>query len=279
VTLHALIQLYIDTKWPADQRINCKAYVENSHLLKAFMFITDDYNVEELLFDQAVDLVQVFVEYRQLKGLAASSIDNGRRALSAFFTWSGRKRLLPFGGNPAHRKNINMPALVTRCRRPVGQLDLVRLLALARETSIYPHILLCIAVGLRRVGASRVRSEHIDLEERTLIVFEKRRERIVPLSEWFVRELKAYLERQPWQYFHPDTIGHRFQELRDAAGLPSHVTLQALRRTFLKKLFDAGVAPQLAASLAGNSIEVIQKHYVELETLNARSVVDVIRFD
>ena len=71
---------------------------------------------------------------------------------------------------------------------------------------------------------------------------------------------------------------HSFMRMRRAAGLPDHVTMQACRRTFLKTLFENNVPVQLAANLAGNSLEVIQKHYVELETLNAHSVVECVRF-
>jgi hypothetical protein len=58
----------------------------------------------------------------------------------------------------------------------------------------------------------------------------------------------------------------------------AHVTLQGLRRTFLHRLFEKDVSPQLAAKLAGNSVQTIQKHYVNMETMDARHVVNVLDF-
>ena len=269
---------YLNVRWPEPTRPNNRTYKNACTRLNAFAQSVKDARCEELTLESAAALIQRFMDERLKAGLSACSIDNDRRAISAFFAWLIRARMVSFRMNPASTELVRGPRVIKRCKRPLTYDELKLLLEATVNTVIYPFIVLIVGCGLRRVGASRVHREHIDLPGRTLIVFEKGRERCVPLSAWVVNELSAYFERHEWVSLHPDTIGRYLANIRKKKNLPAHFKLQPVRRTWIRKLYESGVSPQLTASLAGNSVEVIQEYYVELATMNARPVVDMIDF-
>lgn len=274
------INLSLSARWPEAIRVNNQSYRDAKSRLKAFMVVVRDRCCADMFFDEAVQMVQDFLDYRRIQGACGTSIDNDRRVLSAMFTYLIRRNMLPFKANPAFKTAVHQLApIVVRCKRALSDAEVSALLASTRDDEIYRHVVLCLATGLRPIGASRIRPEHIDTNARTIIISEKNRERIVPLSSWLIAELAAYKERgNDWYPLHPNTVSKRLRLIRERHGLPAHITMQSLRRTFLKKLFTNNVSPQLAARLAGNSLAVIEKHYVELETLNATSVVDCLNF-
>jgi hypothetical protein len=109
---------------------------------------------------------------------------------------------------------------------------------------------------------------------------EKGRERFIPLSHWAVNEL------QEWRIAAGGTdetatvaSSHSavYKWLRGLRTPGSRIQLQAMRRTFLKRLFDNGVSPQLAAKLAGNSVRTIERHYVDIGALigGAKAVEEI----
>ena len=279
-TLFSALRNYMDTRWPPENRKNNKTCKEAQTRLNAFMAVTRDRDCDNLLLEECIEAVQLFIDFRVFKKLSGCSIDNDRRALSAAFAWLIKKRMVPFRHNPAQKSLLNCPVVVTRCKPALNHDDVQALLTATRETELFPYVLLCLGAGLRLVGAWRVglAQEQLDLVAKTLLVFEKNRERIIPLSMWFQSEFAAWSQKYEWQHLHYDTVTHRLAKLRDEKGLPKTITMQALRRTFLKRLFDANVPPQVAAKLAGNSVAVIEKHYVDFQTMSAHGHVDVLDF-
>lgn len=275
--LQDVIQKSIDMRWPECKRVNNKSYIDAKSRLKMFADYIGD-ALAALTFEDASELLQGYLDKRRAAGVSDTTVNNERRVLSATFSWLIRARLVTFRANPAFSTNVFCPAPRVRCKRPLTAVEITQLIAATKESEIYPYIVLCMGAGLRPIGSSRVKRDDLDLNGRTLVVYEKKRERVVPLSQWVVNELTVWLATRKWPSMHFSNISHRLAEIRVLTGLSSHVTMQALRRTFIKKLFDAGVAPQMAASIAGNSLEVIVKHYVQLETMNAKSVVDLLNF-
>jgi integrase len=234
--------------------------------------------MESVLIDEAIDMVQQFVDWRNVKGVSATTIDNDRRVLSAFFAWACKRRLVAFRGAPCDKRFLTLPTKKTICKRALADAEISTLLDATLEHWIYPYVLLGLGCGLRPAGAARVRWEDFDFSGQRLHVHEKSRERWVPLSDWVVGELAGWRKAYMWQRPHPNTIQKTFGKLRRKAKLPPAVSLQALRRTFIKRLWTAGVPPQQAASLAGNSVAIIERHYAQFDVDTARDVVNVLDF-
>jgi len=279
-SLFSALQHSLNERWPVTKRINNQNYRDTKHRLGEFAKAIPDCPCDDLTLDGAMEKVQTFLDKRRADGCSGTTVDNDRKILSAAFTFLIQRKLVTFRTNPAFKKMVHTAPVITKCKPPASDRDLDALLLASRDSVIYPYVLLCLGVGLRPIGAARIDPERdLDLHGRTARITEKNRERIVPLSQWFIKELNDYRERgHKWQRLHKDTVTHKLKTLRQTAMIPPYVTMQSLRRTFLKKLFTNDVSPQLAARLAGNSIKVIQKHYVELETLNATAVVDVLDF-
>jgi hypothetical protein len=64
------------------------------------------------------------------------------------------------------------------------------------------------------------------------------------------------------------------QQIRKEQKLGKEATLQGCRRTFISMAMDRGISAEMVASIAGNSVAVIEKHYKDLRTMNAQSAVD-----
>jgi len=232
----------------------------------------------------ARSLVQKFIDQRKRDGVSAQTIHNDRVVIHGLYAWLMQRELVAWNENPAHtskkQKKLDTPVVEHRISTPLTADEARGVVEAARENSAFPSIVLCLS-GLRPRGTSRVRWSDVDLFKRTITTFEKSKGRTIPLSLWAVKELAAWKATRPpaseddlivsshsWLYkwMHKITKAH------------PGVTLQALRRAFLRKLYEDGVSPQLAAKLAGNSVTTIAKHYVSLETLDAHAVVDTLDF-
>lgn len=279
-TFFQALQRSLDERWPLDTQKNNQTFRDTKYRLKLFMSVAEDRPTAGLSLEDASEIVQKFLDFRRGRGVSGTTLENDRRALSSAFAYLIKRRTFEFRANPAFKGMIHQPKpVIVRCKRALNEEEVRQLLAVTRDTAIYPHILLCLAAGLRPIGASRIRPEHIDQVGRTICIVEKNRERIVPASAWLLKELADYQARgNKFRVLGRDAVTHLLADIRVQHVLPDHITMQALRRTFLKKLFVNNVSPQLAARLAGNSIRVIQKHYVEMETLSATGVVDCLDF-
>lgn len=269
----------LDVRWPDAQiRAQNRYYLDSRWRLLSFC----DWRtvaLNGLTLQKAAQIVQEYLDYRRSQGYSPISIDNDRRNLSAAFAWARSRGLLPFNGNPCSYALLHTPPVTVRCKPPVTDAELDAMIVRCRISPIHPQFLLCLTVGMRPIGACRVRAGDVNLQTRTVAVTEKRRERIVPLSDFCCQELTQWLTQWDWAAWSESNVMRHFRRIRLAAGLPAHVTLQGLRRTFLKKCLEADIPAQKAAALAGNSIQTIQRHYVQLSTLNARDAVDKLQFN
>lgn len=109
-------------------------------------------------------------------------------AVRAFYAWAertGRVRRSPAAWLPA-------PARSRRLPRPVGEAELAAALAGAAP-DVRLMIVLAAWLGLRCCEISGLRWEHVSLATRTVLVIGKgRRERLLPLSDFLIGELRAY---------------------------------------------------------------------------------------
>jgi integrase len=149
-------------------------------------------------------------------------------------------------------------------------------LFLSKINTIYDEAFFRLAIntGMRRDDIVNVRQADVNLAERTVSYFErkKRRIRTVPISEATAQKLAQHIAvcgRREWLFPSPqDPKGHissrqvynRFQYHLKAAGLeprPFHV----LRATCIKMCQRKGWLPEEAARLIGDDLRTVQLHY------------------
>lgn len=273
-SLNTVLLESVETRWTLSDRINNRYFLDTKSRLLAFCG-WKHMPLDGLTLDGAAQLVQEYLDERRNAGLSPQSLDNDRRNISSAFTWASKRGLLPWRGNPCSLSMLHMPRVIIRCKRPVDADDMETMLVRCRVSPILPQVLLCICAGMRPIGACRVSPDDVDRDDRSCRCIEKGRERIVPLHDMFFREMDAWTRAGwKWKHWHESTVMKYFRRIKTDAGMPEHVTLQAFRRTFLKACLEGGIEAQMAARIAGNSIGTIQKHYVQLGTLNARNAVN-----
>lgn len=231
-------------------------------------------------FDGTRALVHDYLVKLRSAGQSAQSLISQQRTLSRFFRWLMQSQRVAWPANPAARTFHALASPDHRPRPPVSRQALMIVLNEARATQIWPAVLLCLTTGFRPIGTTRIEWADVDLDQATVRVFEKKRERGVPLNAWVVRELRAWKDAHPVRPLSccRNTLYGALRRIRLAHGLGPEVTLQGLRRTFISECMDKGLPAQIVASAAGNSVAVIERHYKDLRTLDSRPAVAAMDF-
>lgn len=222
--------------------------------------------------DRTCDAVRAYFKGRHVSPV---TLDDERRILHRFFAWLGENRLVAYPANPAARKDLHLPTEVRAPRPPANAADLERLLAAARGHRLYP-VLVLMCSGFRLSGVRRLEWEGVDWPARTVRVTEKRLERVVPLSSWAIEALQACRARGPIWPFGAGLAHRDLAGLRQRLGIPPALTFGAMRRAAYTRLYQAGVPPQKAARIMGNSVQVAMRHYVDLESVHAHDAAEVL---
>jgi integrase len=276
------LQKYVDQRWSESERRNNRGYHTVNSRLRAFVrdMKCADLRLKDLTVEQAAEIIQNYLDAEHQRGIGATTLDNVRRDLSRLYSFIIRSRFVPFRENPCFAATglLCLPKREIRCKRPLSDLEVQTLLWGARDTPIYWNLVLAVGCGLRMIGTCRVKPADVDFDARTVRVMEKKRERIIPLGTWAAGELRDWLASHEWRKVDTAKIIKIVATIREEANLAADVTCQALRRTAVKKLWENGVSPQLAARIMGHSVEIAQRHYLQLETLNARDEVNFLDF-
>lgn len=125
--------------------------------------------------------------------------------------------------------------------------------------------------GLRpKAALVNIRWEHIDLKHKRVITTEKGVSRQLPLTGWAVTELKRFaakakLSDRVWTNSKRKGFSH-CEALATASEVPE-ISLQALRRAFVFRLWQLGVSPQITSKLAGHTVETAMRFYADSELL------------
>jgi integrase len=147
-------------------------------------------------------------------------------------------------------------------------------------------VMLAVALGLRRGDLVRVKISNIDFKNRQVTYLEKKKGdkvRVVPLGPKLEQEIKMLIGTIPKGQdtlfsFKDRQAYNRFNNLCEKAGIGSR-PFHALRGTCVKFCQAAGWSPEQVAELTGDTIEVIQSHYLvpslaEMsETMRTKEVV------
>lgn len=287
--LKAAVDHYLNTRWPYDPtpgkdgriptelRLQDRHYRDTRSRLGQFQsYLGDDAAFVTLSLDDARFAIQRYVDTRRALKKSARTLHNDQHVISKFCAWMVQRRLASWVANPASTKGLDIPRPHSKPKAAAVVDEIEILLHAARKKAIYPFIILMCS-GLRPVGCTRVKWKDIDLADKPVIrvPIEKNEYRTIPLSAWAAEKLAAWkLTNQPSENFlvYASSVNNACRRLRNLRGA-SAVTFGAMRRMAYTRLYAAGVTPQLAAKIMGNSIQVALKHYVLLETMNAHEAV------
>lgn len=267
---------YLSIRWPAVKPGNA-SYLDAKCRLNRFAawcasVNRDDWHV--LPLKDATATLQHFIDHRR-KSVGAQSLKNDRVVISAFASFLIKRNLTAWPANPAASNRIESPRVIRTIAKPLTRDSIERFLSAVQHHPIHAVCVLILS-GLRpKAAMTAIRWEHIDLESGRIITTEKGKPRQLPLSPWAIEALTHHAGKpnaRVWTNSLRKGFSH-CEALAVAAGTPE-ITLQALRRAFIFRLWEMGVSPQLASKLAGNTVETAMKHYADSSLLDAAPVVE-----
>ena len=204
--------------------------------------------------------------------------DNDRRALSRLFSWCGEKPRRWITVNPCKldsrrkKKDDHMPAILTveESERFMQAAESYK----AGRLALYAAV--CLFGGLRPFEASRLKWEHVMLEDRQIrlagSMTKTGRGRVITISETLAAWLHAYKDGE----FFPLGWRRDFDEVKSAIGYGNPARLKGavadgtkwrpwvpdiLRHSAISHTFRQSGSFGLAAEQFGNSEAIIKAHY------------------
>jgi integrase len=146
-------------------------------------------------------------------------------------------------------------------------------------------MMLAVSLGLRRGDLVRVRVANVDFHNHQITYLEKKkgdRVRVVPIGPNLEQEIRMLIGTIPKGQdtlfsFKDRQAYNRFATLCDRSGIGPH-PFHALRATCIKFCQAGGWSPEQVSELTGDTIEVIQAHYLTpsqaemRETMNKKEV-------
>lgn len=283
--LAAAVDAFLDDLWPEHLRSNNRTYQGHKSRLKAFAKSHGGVVVSGATFEDFRAVVQAYIDTRKdeknAKGetISAENVDNDRRSISRFCSWLIEKKYVGWAGNPAQRKGLRAPTVAHAPKRPASADSAAAVIEKAKGHALYP-VLILVSSGMRPIGCTRVLWKHIRFGAKPYIdrAFEKKRARDIPLSQWAAKALQACkgskTDDQRVFPYHIDVATKYLRQLRK--GIDETLTFYPIRRLANMRLYQAGVPPQVAAKIMGNSVEVQMRHYVDLEALDAHEHVEAL---
>lgn len=227
----------------------------------------DDWHVLPLV--EATAGIQKFIDHRR-KSVGAETLKSDRVVISALCSYLIKRNLTTWPANPAAANRIESPRVVRTIKAPLAKEAIEDFL-----TAIYKHPLhpVCVLIlsGMRpKAALVDLHWKDIDLENGRVITTEKGRPRQLPLTEWAVTELKRFVaDPKTRVWTNSKRKGFSHCEALAIANSTPEISLQALRRAFIFRLWQMGVSPQLASRLAGNTVETAMRHYADSSLLDA----------
>jgi integrase/recombinase XerD len=144
--------------------------------------------------------------------------------------------------------------------------------------------------GLRVSEAVKLRVEHLDLAESTLLVSRGKgdRDRYVPIPERLLPELRAWVGTRTSGYLFPADrdrgngrahLSRFYAEdlvprMAEAAGIPRRITPHKLRHSYATTLLQRGADIRDVQELLGHSHLQTTSIYLHVDTSRLKSVVD-----
>jgi len=260
-----------------------RTYQDAKSRLKFFeAFAAPDTSLSTLSDREARKLTQRFLDDRLAAGCGGRSLINFRLVLSRFYGWLISEDRVHWNFNPAGSDRLKIPDPDEEAPVHLSDEEITALLHHSKGTAIRPVIVLCLGCGLRPREATRVTWADVDFDGQTVRAFGKKRGRRPRMPEWVSTELLALktasqgqeTASQPVFQHNHFTAFDMFAEVRKAAKLGAHVTLQSLRSTAAFRGHRHMTTHEYAAYF-GHSLAVAQKHYIGYGTRENGDVVSV----
>lgn len=280
MTLAQAVDQSVATRWPGANYTNRSYNAKNR--LKKFVTSAGTIQLATLSPEGATRILQRYLDQMLSEGRAPETINTDRRHVSGFFTWLRIRKLVSWPINPAAKHLLNVPVVPRKISAPLTDAEVSAALQAARPKAVFPALVLCLS-GFRPCGTQRVLWSDIDLKHQRATVMEKSRTRTIPLSDWATSELKTWKAKNAptdtdQVFDNCQAVLYRAMgRIRKAKGC-ARVSLQALRRACEYRLWEEGVSPQLSARILGHSVQTAARHYVDLETMDAKPAVNVLNF-
>lgn len=280
MTLSHAVDQSVATRWPGADYTN-RSFNAKNRLYK-FVKSAGHVSLATLTPESATHLVQKYLDEMRAQKKAPETINTDRRHISGLFSWLRIRKMVSWPINPAAKHLLTVPVVPRKISAPLTDAEVSAAIMAARTNEAFPALILCLS-GFRPCGTQRVLWSHIDLKQQRATVSEKSRARTIPLSDWAIGELKTWkASRKPadtdFVFYGCQAVLYRcMAKIRKARGC-SKVSLQALRRACEYKLWKEGISPQLAARILGHSVQTAARHYVDLETMDAKPAVNVLNF-
>lgn len=271
--LSAAITEYLNSRWPEQGR----SFISAEQRLRKWE-AHENLDLAKVDGDTLTNKINAYLTHCA-KTVQAQTIRGYQEAISSLCAWLLRTKrdVIQWRHNPASRKLLSLPPVPPKVHPEVPQSALDVLLREGRKYEIWPVIVLCVAAGMRPRGAILLPWSAIDLDGLSITVTEKGRPRQIPLADWVCDALRE------WRQAHPAdekvyslnlyTAFDQMARLRESAGLPSSVTLQALRRVAANRLIDTA-EPRVYSMIMGHSLKVAERHYLARKSSKAHAAVN-----
>lgn len=207
------------------------------------------------------------------RNVSARTRRNDKIAVSRFFSWCLERPRGWLLHNPAHAVRLPRITLATPAIMPVD--DCAALLAEAdrfKRGRLLPYMVVCLFAGLRPYEAARLKWSQVNLADGEIRLeptqTKTKRGRVVVIPN----VLKFWLKRCQGAAFFPPNFSKDFRAVRRKIGYGSRDEVKRqpqlklwqediLRHTAVSHYFRLHGSFGLAAEWAGNSEEIIKRHY------------------
>lgn len=221
--------------------------------------------------DIGPDVIEKFLSDR--KQVSQLTKIGDREAVSRFFSWCADRPRRWVRINPCSEVRLEKrhkeipPALLTlsECRK------LLRKAETHREGMLAPYVAVCLFGGLRPAEVQRLSWDNVNLVDGEIRVEAQSTKTKQPRVVSIGKTLRAWLEAYKGKAFKPSNIRRDLDVLKQAAGYTGRVGKECdglkpwppdvLRHTAISHYFRQFGSYGLAAEWAGNSEQIIKRHY------------------
>lgn len=221
-----------------------------------------------------------------------------QRALKTAFTRAVKWKLA--AANPF--ADVEMPSSKgeQKPRKSMSFEEVHLLLSLITDRMFKRYVQFALYTACRRNEVLYLRSEDLDIGERTLTVRSSKthRQLVLPINRALMRvieEMQAnnelpesghlfrsnsirhpHSQGQPW---HPSSVTHLFKDYLRLAGLPEHYSLHSCRHTYVTYLRSKGIPQDVIQRLVGHSSLQTTAVYDHSDALFFRQFADLVDYE
>ncbi len=250
---------YLAARWSLEsEHANNRSYQDAKSRLGLFASFAD-IDIGTTSEDEILMQTQRFLARRK----NGRSAVNDRAVLSRFYGHLIMEGRVSWRHNPALSPALKLAPLSSSDPTPAGDKELAAFLPVAKESAVWPVVVLCLGCGLRPAEATRTQWADVDLKNRTVRVVnykgKRRRARVVSMNEWVSIELALWRMANKGDSLFPY---NRFTSFDMVAALKPSISLQTLRQTACTRAVESGMDLKDYVQQFGHSLATSEKHYL-----------------